>query len=105
MNKMSPRAYTRFSEEYPEVFRMYEDFADKCHQAGPLDLKTRRLIKLAIAITQGSEGAVHSNTRRAVQDGIKAEEIRHTAILAIPSIGLPRSQAALSWINDILDAE
>jgi len=105
MDKISPKAYTRFAEEYPEVFKSYEEFANQCHQAGTLDSKTRRLVKLAIAIALGSEGAVHSNTRRALQEGLSAGDLRHIAILAMPSIGLPKSQAALCWINDILDSE
>ena len=45
---------------------MYDELATKCHDASPLDEKTRRLIKLGAAIGVPSEGAVKSHTRRAL---------------------------------------
>ena len=48
------------------------------------------------------EGAVHSHTRKAIIAGASHEEIRHVAILSLPTIGLPSMMAALSWIDDVL---
>ena len=70
----------------------------KCHQTGPLDGRTRRLIKLAIA---QHEGAVYSATRNALGKGITPEELYHTAILAITTIGWPAAIAAMTWIEDL----
>ena len=42
---------------------------------GPLDEKTARLIKLAVAIGALREGAVHANVRKARSRGISPEEI------------------------------
>ncbi len=75
----------------------------KCHEkGGPLPEKTRRLVKLAIAIGTRHEGAVHSATRQAVQSGASPEELMHTVILAITTIGWPAAYAAMTWINDVL---
>ena len=68
-----------------------------------LDDKTRALIKLAISTGAGLEGAVHSHTRKAVELGISKEEIRQTVLLALPTIGLPSTMAAMSWVDDILE--
>ena len=72
---------------------------------GPLDARTRRLIKLALSVGARSEGAVHSHARQAVAEGMSAEELRQVAALAITSLGFPAAMAGLSWINDILKNE
>ncbi|MCG9128223.1 carboxymuconolactone decarboxylase family protein [Candidatus Poribacteria bacterium] len=90
-------------EEYPDVWKAYQDLGEACGTAGPLEAKTVRLVKLALAIGAKSEGAVHSHTRRALRDGISSEEIQQVALLAVTSIGWSSSMAALSWIQDVLD--
>ncbi|MCK7517620.1 MAG: carboxymuconolactone decarboxylase family protein [Ignavibacteriales bacterium] len=66
-------------------------------------IKQEHLIKLAISTGAGLEGAVHSHTRKAVELGISKEEIRQTVLLALPTIGLPSTMAAMSWVDDILE--
>ena len=102
MSKL-PKPLEKLQSTCPEVWTAYEKLGESCAQAGPLDAKSRRLIKLALAIGLGSEGAVHSHTRRALTERCTAAEIRQVAVLAIPTLGLPRSVAALSWIGDVLD--
>jgi alkylhydroperoxidase/carboxymuconolactone decarboxylase family protein YurZ len=46
---------------------------------------------------------VHAHTRKALAVGVSAEELRHVAILALPTIGLPSTVAALSWIEHVLE--
>ncbi|MGE5680056.1 MAG: carboxymuconolactone decarboxylase family protein [Bacillota bacterium] len=98
-----PKRFRRFMEEYPQVADAYEKLGDAVHQAGPLDEKTRALIKLAVSTGARMEGAVHSHTKKALKAGATKEEIRHVAMLSLPTIGLPNAMAALSWIDDILD--
>ena len=69
--------------------------------AGPLDSKTRALVKLAIAIGALREGAVHSHSRRALEVGCTPDELRHVGVLAITTIGFPSTMAAMSWVEDI----
>jgi alkylhydroperoxidase/carboxymuconolactone decarboxylase family protein YurZ len=95
----------RFQSQYPEVFRHYTDLGEATQAAGPLAPGTRALVKLAIAIGAGLEGAVHSHTRRALEAGSSPEEIRHVAVLATTTIGFPAMMAALSWVDDILEAK
>jgi AhpD family alkylhydroperoxidase len=90
-------------KQYPEVWKAYQDFGEACSDAGPLDEKTVRLVKLALAVGAKSEGAVHSHTRRALKQGISPEELRQVALLAVTSIGWSPSMAALSWIQDVVD--
>ncbi len=98
-----PKRYKKFMEDFPEVGTAYEQLGDAVHTAGPLDEKTRALIKLAISTGARLEGAVHSHTRKALQSGCTAEEMRHVAMLSLPTIGLPSMMAALSWIDEIIE--
>lgn len=100
-----PKRYKKFMNDFPEVGNSYEKLGDAVHAAGPLDEKTRALIKLAISTGARLEGAVHSHARKAVKSGCTKEEMRHVALLSLPTIGLPSMMAALSWIDDIVGEE
>ena len=97
-----PKRFSQFKEDYPDVIAAYEAMGNAVHSAGPLDDKTRVLIKLAISTGARLEGAVHSHVRKALDVGASKEEIRQVAILALPTIGLPGMMAAFSWIDDVL---
>ena len=72
-------------------------------EAGPLDARTRRLVKLALSIGVSSEGAVHSHARRAIEEGMSKAELKQVALLAIATVGLPQAVKGLTWIEDITD--
>ena len=64
---------------------------------------TIKLTKLGIAIGTGSEGAVHSAVRKALQADVSKEEIMHVGILTITTIGMPHAIAAMTWIKDLFE--
>jgi 4-carboxymuconolactone decarboxylase len=78
----------------------FSQLAQACHDAGPLDEKTRRLVKLAIAGATGTEGGTHSAVRHAAETGVTPEEMEHVVLLSITTIGLPAAGRALTWIQD-----
>jgi 4-carboxymuconolactone decarboxylase len=89
-----------FRQQHPDVWKAFAKLADECHGAGPLDDKNRRLIKVALAIGAGLEGATHSALRHALEAGVTHEELDHVAVLAITTLGYPSAMRALSWIHD-----
>lgn len=97
-----PKRFQQFSADYPKVAAAYDTLGSAVHQAGPLDEKTRALIKIGISTGARLEGAVHSHVRKALNVGATPEEIRHAVLLALPTIGLPAMMAAMSWIEDTL---
>ncbi len=97
-----PKRFQKFSKDYPKVAKAYEQLGEAVHAAGPLNDNTRALVKLGISIGARLEGAVHSHVRKALDLGVRPEELRQVAILALPTIGLPSVMAALSWIDDVL---
>ena len=104
MNDKLPDFLQKVIDEYPEVWQAYQALGEACSNAGPLDTKTARLVKLALAIGAKSEGAVHSHARRALREGVTPEELQQVAMLAVTSIGWSSSMAALAWIQDVTDS-
>jgi alkylhydroperoxidase/carboxymuconolactone decarboxylase family protein YurZ len=105
MSDKLPSAAGDVAQTYPDIWKAYSDLGEACANAGPLDQKTLRLVKLALAIGAASEGATHSHTRRALSAGIGKDELKQIAMLAIPTLGFPRAVAALTWIEDITDPD
>jgi alkylhydroperoxidase/carboxymuconolactone decarboxylase family protein YurZ len=100
-----PKRFTHFMEKYPDIGIAYFKLGEAVHQAGPLDDKTRALIKVAISGGAKLEGGFHSHVRKAIQAGVTREELQHVALLALPTLGFPSMMALLSWIDDIYEDE
>jgi alkylhydroperoxidase/carboxymuconolactone decarboxylase family protein YurZ len=99
-----PQAYEKFKNNHPEIWRAYDALGGAIHDSGPLEKKQRELLKLAMAIGARLEGAVHSHTRRALEAGASVEEIRHVVLLGVTTVGFPQTVAALTWVEDDLEA-
>jgi AhpD family alkylhydroperoxidase len=97
-----PQPFKQFRKQHPAVSAAYDALGEACAEAGPLDAKTRELVKLGLAIGARLEGAVHAHVRRALEAGVTAEEIRHVVALAPPTLGLPTTIAASTWVEDLL---
>lgn len=97
-----PRTYERFKRSQRAIWTAYDRLGEMSHQAGPLNAKTRELVKLALAVGARMEGAVHSHTRKALEVGAKADEIRHVVLLGLTTIGFPSTMASLTWVEDVL---
>lgn len=102
MSKLPPSGAGVFADHHPDVWNAYAALGKAAAESGPLDARTRRLLKLALAIGANSEGAVHSHCRQALAEEITPEELQQVAILAITTLGFPDAMAAYSWINDLL---
>src|ERR1700731_2088504 len=84
-----PARYQHFEKSYPVVMQAVEALGEVTQSAGPLDSKTRALVKLAIAVGSLREGAVHSHTRGAFEARCRPDELRDVGVLAITTIGFP----------------
>jgi len=89
------------AKEHKDVWKAYQKLGEAISGAGPLDTRSRRLVHLALAIAAGSEGATHSHVRRALSEGLSAEDLDQVALLAITTLGWPRAIRGLTWIRDI----
>jgi len=96
-----PSGAARLAERYPQLWHSIAELGERCAEAGPLGARERRLVKLALAIGLGTEGAVHSHVRRALAEGIDRAALEHVMALAIPLVGLPAAVRAMTWIDDL----
>jgi alkylhydroperoxidase/carboxymuconolactone decarboxylase family protein YurZ len=99
-----PDAYRRFVERHPALDKAWSLIAE-AGKGGPLDDKTARLIKLAIAIGAGREGAVHSGVRKAVAVGVTRAELEQVVALAAGTLGMPSCVAVHCWVLDEIEKE
>lgn len=85
--------------------KAYEAYGLAVACAGPLDEKTRSLVKLALSFGARLEGGAKSHIHKALQAGATPEEVRHAALLAAPTLGFPHMMACLSWVDAVLEEE
>lgn len=104
MNDIPVKQYAKMKERHPQLLDAVETLGSTVAKAGPLSEKTRQLVQLAAAAAIRSEGAVHSHTRRAIDAGASKDEVRHTILLLTSTIGFPTIVAAMTWVDDILEA-
>lgn len=97
-----PNFYMDLEREFPEFINALENLGKTVKSTAQLDEKTTQLVQLAASCAIGSEGAVHSHTRRALEIGAKKEEIIGVCISLVSTIGFPKVSAAISWVRDIV---
>ncbi|MCB0825379.1 MAG: carboxymuconolactone decarboxylase family protein [Armatimonadetes bacterium] len=100
-----PKRFTKFIEDNPEIGKAYNDLGEALTNAGPLNEKQIALVKVGISTGARMEGALRSHVRKALQAGASPAEIKHAVLLSTTTIGFPNMMAALSWLDDLLEAE
>ena len=100
----APSTHRDFVARFPEIGRAWER-ASRAAEDGPLDERTARLVKLAVAIGAMREGAVHSSVRKARAAGVTVAEMHQVLALAVTTIGFPSAVAAFTWVRDLTKAE
>lgn len=95
-----PQTYKDFTARFPKLAQAWEQLHQGGDEAGPLDEKAQRLIKLAIAVGAKQRGAVTSSVRKGLAMGITLEEMEQVAALAASTLGMPATVAAWGLIRD-----
>ena len=96
-----PKTHDDFRETFPELGEAWQIIGG-AGKKGPLDEKTARLIKLAVAIGAQQEGAVHASVRKGLAMGISRAELEQLVALSAGTLGFPQTVAAYTWIKDLL---
>jgi AhpD family alkylhydroperoxidase len=102
MARELPEHYQNIRKRYEEYGKALSELGKAMKDAGPLDEKTSQLIQLGASAAIRSEGAVHSHTRRALEEGASVDEIYHSVLILTSVIGFPNVAAAVSWIDDVV---
>jgi AhpD family alkylhydroperoxidase len=104
MKKKRKQNLKYFKEKHPDVFEAYQNFGSSLHESGgPLDEKTRWLVKIAVSAASQFEYALQTHIERALQAGCTPEEIEHTILLTAPSAGFPRMMSALMIFRETVE--
>jgi len=98
-----PAAHKQFVRRFARLARAWE-LANEEAARGPLDARTQRLVKLAVAVGAQRESAVHSAVRKARDEGVSLAEMEQVVPLAASTIGFPASVAVWGWIRESVPA-
>lgn len=99
----TPRSWKRFAERYPTIGAAYDTLSDVCRHAGPLDEQSIALVKLAVSVGGSLDRTVHMHAKKALRAGVSPDALRQVAVIAMPTIGLPRAMDALGWIEESIE--
>jgi len=95
--------YEEFKREFREVSEKYSSLGKEIHlNGGPLDEKTRWLIKCALSASNRSERALETHILKAGRAGASDEEILHALLLLIPTLGFPVFMEAYGVFKNII---
>jgi alkylhydroperoxidase/carboxymuconolactone decarboxylase family protein YurZ len=90
-------------EKHPEIYEAYSRFGKAVHeQGGPLDERTRWLIKVATSAALGYPKAQLTHMTKALEAGCTPEELEHTILLVAPTAGFPRMMEAMERLREHL---
>lgn len=89
-----PKTLQDFQRRFPQAWNRYTALRDACDGQGPLDAKTRELVKIGLEVARKRHGGLIAHVDRAKAAGATPDEIAHAILLALPLLGLP----------DVLDA-
>ena len=95
-----PKPYAQFKARFPQILEKNEELGTFIHEhGGPLDEKTRWLIKLGISAASRHQTAVATHAARAKEAGASQEEIVHALLLVIPTCGFPTFMEAYNQLK------
>jgi alkylhydroperoxidase/carboxymuconolactone decarboxylase family protein YurZ len=94
-----PQAYNDFSSRFPKLSEAWQ-LIGQAAKDGPLTEREVRLVKLGVAIGALREGAVHSNVRKGIAQGMARADLEEVVSLAADTIGFPSAVAVYTWVQD-----
>lgn len=98
----TPRRWQRLVRDVPAVADAYTALRKACDDAGPLDARLAALIKVAVSVGAHDSSTTHIHVKKAIDAGVEPAALRHVALVALPTIGLPSGLDAAAWIDESL---
>lgn len=84
-----PQTLREFKNQFPAVWEAYEKLRTACDHQGPLDERTRELIKVGISAALRREGGLIAHISKARRVGATPEEVYQAILLATGLVGFP----------------
>lgn len=92
--------YTVFRSEYPGLNEKIQESGRALHlEGGPLDERSRCLLKVAISAASGHHRALETHLAAAREAGVSEDEIVHALLLLVPTCGFPSFMEAFSVLK------
>jgi alkylhydroperoxidase/carboxymuconolactone decarboxylase family protein YurZ len=89
--------------KHPELYEAYSRFGKAVHeQGGPLDERTRWLIKVATSAALGYPKAQITHMTKAMAAGCTPDELEHAILLLAPTAGFPCMMEAMELLREFL---
>lgn len=90
-----------FTDKHEDIYSAYSSYGKAIDEdGGPLEEKTRRLIKVAVSATIGNEYSLTTHIKKALKAGCSLEEVEHTLLLIAPTVGFPAMMKALMTLRE-----
>lgn len=90
-------------ENHGEIYDAYKKYGQMVHEkGGPLDEKTRWLVKVALSTNCQNEYSLRTHILKAMKSGCTREEIEHVLLLVGPTCGFPKTMNGLRILRDVL---
>lgn len=84
------KIFGEFRKEFPQIQELNEALGKEIHEAsGPLDEKTRSIIKIVISGACNHKRALETQIRKAKAIGVTDNEVKHALLLLIQTVGFP----------------
>lgn len=94
------RIFTVFKQECPEIYARHEALGREIHEhGGPVEEKSRWLLKVAISAASRHHRALETHLRGAREAGVTDDEILQALLLTIPTCGFPTFMEAYSVLR------
>ena len=92
-----------FREQYPDIWKAYEQLKKVTDQKGPLDEKTVELIKVGISAALEHQGGLIAHISQSKKAGADNAEIYHAILVAIGLAGIPAVLASFGVARNYLE--
>lgn len=103
MNKIQEN-FNYFTTEHKEIYDAYANYGKLIHEhGGPLDDKTRALIKVVISSVNCRNYALETHIRKALDISCTKEEIEHAILLSAPSVGFPNMMESIMVLRSVFE--
>ena len=92
----------QFKEDCTSIYAMHEAMGKEIHEkGGPLEEKTRWLIKIAISGASSHRTALETHILKAREAGASEDEILHVLLLLIQTTGFPTFMEAYTIFENM----
>ncbi len=94
--------FGEFKKEFPQIQELNEALGREIHEnSGPLDEKTRSIIKIVISAASNHKRALETQIRKAKSIGVTDNEVKHALLLLIQTVGFPTFMKSYSVFKGI----